>query len=150
MLYRDIDRDLRDRRVPQRSVLLHGFSRGAANVYALAALDANRGGRHIAMVLANAGGAAPDFPPNRRIDAGGFGANPFAGLRFATFCGGRDPNPDRDGCPAMSRTADWVRRLGGNVVLSIADPAAGHGGFHRTPEYVSRALDAFLDGSFVR
>jgi hypothetical protein len=142
-MYREIDLLLHRLNAKPGSVLAHGFSRGAANIYALAALDqASRNG-FFALTLANAGGAAADFPFNEMASRGGLGPKPFAGVKLATFCGGRDENPERDGCPAMRRAASWVTGLGGDIALAIEDQGAGHGGFHRTPAHVRKALDLF-------
>jgi len=39
-------------------------SRGSANTYAVAAIDAGRGGRCFSLVVASSGGVALDCPPN--------------------------------------------------------------------------------------
>ncbi len=126
------------------SILLHGFSRGSANIYGVAAADRASQNRYYAMVVANSGGASLDFPPNIDIINGKQGYNVFSGTYWVLFCGGKDPNPDRDGCPAMRRTAAWVERYGGVIDLLIEDANAGHGGFHQTPAHVKAALDEFL------
>ena len=126
------------------SVLLHGFSRGSTNVYAVAALDAVSRNRFFSYVVANAGGAAPDYPPTRRLMEGAYGDRPYAGQRWITACSARDPDPDRDGCPAMQSAASLVRKLGGDVVLAIADAQGGHGAFHRNPANVERVLALFV------
>ncbi len=56
------------------------------------------------------------------------------------FCGGQDPHPERDGCPAMERTGRWIESLGGRTHL-IADASQGHGGFHRVKAHVLDALE---------
>ncbi len=123
--------------------LLHGFSRGAANAYALAALDHKSGNDFFGLVIANAGGAASDFPPNAEISAGRFGPQPFSGTQWVLYCGLQDENPERDGCPAMRRTRGWIEQFGGTVALLIEDPGQGHGGFHHNPSAVDKALDLF-------
>ncbi len=142
-LHRELRALLRQQGVGEAAALLHGFSRGAANTYAVAALDASSGDRFYAMILANSGGASADFPPNAAISQGRQGYNVFSGTYWSLFCGGADPNPDRDGCPAMRRTADWIDLYGGVVELFIEDQAAGHGGFHMSPAHIREALDAF-------
>lgn len=134
---------LRSQGVPTERSLLHGFSRGSANIYAVTALDRDTGNDFFKLIVANAGGASSDFPENIAIENGEFGSMPFEGTHWAMFCGGRDPNPDRDGCPAMHRTQDWVSDLGGAVELFIEDPDADHGGFHHTPAHANAALDVF-------
>jgi hypothetical protein len=125
------------------TALLHGFSRGSANVYALTALDQQTGHHFFQLTVANAGAAAEDFPPNRDITKGVFGQAVFLGTHWVLFCGGYDEHPDRDGCPAMRRTQAWLARLGGMVEDLIEDDAAGHGGFHQHQANVTRALDVF-------
>lgn len=124
------------------NTLLHGFSRGSANLYALVALDARESERLFRHVVANAGGASPDFPQNRAIETGIHGPRPFAGTRWWMWCGGLDANVQRDGCPAMRRAQAWVNRLGGRAELR-EDETAGHGGFHRRPRNVEAALAWF-------
>ena len=88
------------------------FSRGSANLYALVAFDAKLPNPLFRAVIANSGGMSADFPANREIDSGRLGAAPYAGTRWWLYCGGGDPNPDRDGCPAMRRTRDWLSQRG--------------------------------------
>lgn len=125
------------------SVLLHGFSRGSANTYGVAALSRKSGRNYLGMVLSNAGGAAEDFPINRDITQGRFGENPFGDLPWALYAGAKDPNPDRDGVTAMERTKSWLEKNGARVVLFIKDTSGDHGGFHRNPANIAQALDAF-------
>ena len=87
-------------------VLLHGFSRGSANVYGVTALDRHRGGKYFLVTIANAGKAGTDFPINREIGQGRFGPNPFQNSHWILYGGGRDPHPERDGIPGMRETAD--------------------------------------------
>ena len=142
-VYRELDRVLSRLGVAKDAALLHGFSRGASNIYAVAALDRARGRGYFGTVIANSGGAALDYPPTRQIEDGGYGRAPLAGTRWIVSCGDRDPNPDRDGCPAMRRTAAWLERQGGTVAAIIADPRGGHGALMRDPALMRRALDLF-------
>lgn len=128
--------------LPERT-LLHGFSRGSANLYALVAFDAGQAQPLFPHVVANAGGMAADYPANRDIDAGRKGPRPYGGTRWWLYCGGGDPNPERDGCPAMRRTRDWLERLGASAMLK-EDAGGDHGGFHRRSENVEQALAWFL------
>jgi hypothetical protein len=123
--------------------VFQGFSRGSANIYALAALDLQSGDRYYGMLIANAGGASVGFPMNDAISSGAYGFNIFSGTYWTMYCGGRDPNPDRDGCPAMRRTQKWVTKFGGVISLFIQDDAGDHGGFQLSGTYPNQALDAF-------
>ncbi len=142
-IYRVIDQVLTREHIRPGSVLFHGFSRGAANSYAVAALDNTAGKRYFALIVANAGKAGSDYPPNRQIEEGRFGQSPFQGTRWVTFAGGRDPNPDRDGINGMRETGQWIKKYGGIVDLAIEDDDADHGGFHRNLSNMNSALEAF-------
>ena len=142
-IYRVIDQVFRERGVKPGSALLHGFSRGSTNVYALAALDRSAKNDYFSLFIANAGKATSNYPPTREIEQGRFGAQPFAGTHWVTYAGGKDTNPDRDGFPAMRETGRWIQKYGGVVDLAIEDPDSGHGGFHRNPENTNAALDVF-------
>ena len=123
--------------------MLHGFSRGSANLYYVRMFDLLARNNFFALTLANAGGASVDYPYYQQVLAGQYGAKPFTGARFATYCGGLDPNPDRDGCPAMRRTADFIKSYGGTVELAIEESNAGHGGFQQSAAQMDSAVTGF-------
>lgn len=125
------------------AVLFQGYSRGSANSYAVTALDAVSGNRFITMTLSNAGGAITDFPPNREIVAGVFGAKPFTSIQWVMYCGEKDPDPDINGCPAMTAAKDWVTKYGATFKLLIDDPNGDHGGFMTNSANVNTALAQF-------
>lgn len=141
--YRIIDNTFRSLSVKPGTALLHGFSRGSANIYVVAAFDRSTKNDYFALFIANAGRANSDYPPTREIEQGYFGEKPFTGSHWVTFAGGKDPNPDRDGILGMRETADWIRSYGGNVDLLIEDTDADHGGFHQNPKNTNAALDIF-------
>ncbi len=143
-IYREIDLALRRLGAKPGSALFHGFSRGAANSYAVVALDAGLGRRYFSLNVASSGGVSADYPPTRAILNGAFGNNPLRGTRWITAAGAKDKNPDRDGVPAMRRTAAWLREQGARVVESIEDPAEGHGALQRNPKNAEHVLDLFL------
>ena len=87
---------------------------------------------------------AVDYPPTRALLSGAFGARPLQGSRWITVAGRRDENPDRDGIPAMQRTATWLQEQGATVIARIEDPAAGHGALQLNPENARRVLDLFV------
>lgn len=143
-IYREVDTLLSGLGIQPGTALLEGFSRGSANIYAVAALDRNKGRQYFSMFVAHAGGASLDYPPTHAIDTGTFGVTPFTGSTWVTVCGGKDPNPDRDGCPAMRNTGLWLTKMGGTVALAIEDDAEGHGALHRNPANAKKLLDLFL------
>lgn len=144
-IYREIDIALQKLGVQLGMAMLHGFSRGAANSYAVAAIDNGRGRRYFSLIVASSGGVAGDFPPTRAILAGAFGDHPLRSTHWVTAAGARDPNPDRDGIPAMRRTAVWLEELGATVIERIEDPAEGYGALQLNAENARHALDLFLD-----
>lgn len=144
-IYREIDIALQKLGVQPGMAMLHGFSRGSANSYAIAAIDAGRGRHYFSLIVASSGGVATDFPPTRAILAGAFGDHPLRGTRWVTAAGARDPNPDRDGIPAMKRTAAWLVEQGATVVERIEDPAEGHGALQLNAANARHAIDLFLN-----
>lgn len=144
-IYREIDIALKKLGVPPGMAMLHGFSRGSANSYAVAAIDAGRGRRYFSLVVASSGGVATDFPPTRAILAGNFGDRPLRGTRWITAAGARDPDPDRDGIPAMRRTSAWLEEQGATVIERIEDSAEGHGALQRNAANARRVLDLFMN-----
>ncbi len=144
-VYREVDLALERLGVQPGGAMLHGFSRGSANSYAVAALDAGRGKHYFSLCVASSGGVGLDYPPTRAILDGKYGDRPLEGTRWVTAAGGRDENPDRDGIPGMRRTAEWLKEQGATVVDAIEDPEEGHGALKRNPDNVRRLLDRFLD-----
>ncbi|MFN8609422.1 MAG: hypothetical protein U0931_17930 [Vulcanimicrobiota bacterium] len=130
-------------KVAPGQVMLHGFSRGATQTYALAAMDAARPHPSYALVVANAGGMSPDYPPNRALQRGDFGPQPLRSTRWVTVAGFQDPNPERDGVAGMRRTGQWLTAQGGQLLLAIEDPQQGHGAFHRSRANCRQVLDLF-------
>ncbi len=134
---------LREQKIAPGKTLLHGFSRGSANIYGVTLYDRLSRNNLFGLTIANAGKASPDFPPNPDINAGKYGQSVFAGTRWAMYCGGKDPNPNRDGCVGMREAREWVQKFGGTVDLLIEDAQGDHGGFHRDAKNVNAALDVF-------
>ncbi len=134
---------LKQNQLTKNKIMLHGFSRGSANIYAVAALDTFTNNHLFSLIVANAGGASMDYPPTNDVNTGRMGPKPFTNTRWVLFCGGQDPNPDKSGCPAMQRTQKWIESLGGKIVLFLEDKTANHGGFHRHPENTEAALKKF-------
>ncbi|MBI4826538.1 MAG: hypothetical protein HY807_09000 [Nitrospirae bacterium] len=143
-IYSEIDIALRKIGVKPDSVMLHGFSRGSANSYAVAALDAGRGKHYFSLIVASSGGVNLDYPPTRSIVEGAFGDHPLLNTRWITVAGARDLNPDRDGITGMRRTTAWLREQGATVIESIEDPNEGHGALMLNTKNARHVLDLFL------
>lgn len=145
-IHREIDMALQRLGVLPGRAMLHGFSRGSANAYAVVALDAGRGRRHFSLAVASSGGVALDYPPTQAILSGAYGDHPLRGTRWITAAGARDPQPDRDGIAAMRRTAAWLEEQGATVIERIEDPVEGHGALQRNAANARQVLDVFLRG----
>lgn len=141
-IYRAVD-DVFKAKFPKSPALFHGFSRGSANSYAVAALDVDSGNRYFKLIIANSGKPSLDFPPNVQIEKGQFGDQPLRGTRWITYAGAHDTHPARDGFRGMREAKVWIEKYGGKVVLAIEDPEGDHGGFHRNPKNINKALDVF-------
>lgn len=141
-VYAEIDFALGKLGVKPGTVMFHGFSRGSANSYAIAAMDAGKGKKYFALNVASSGGYAVDFPANRKIMEGGFGDHPLKGTHWVTSAGAKDQ--PRDGIEAMRRSAEWLKEQGATVEFSIEDPNSGHGALMTNPENAKRLLDFFL------
>ncbi len=142
-IYRAIDDVLKKMHIKPQTALLHGFSRGSANIYPVAAMDRSLHNDYFKLFIANAGRANSDYPPVGEIENGRFGETPFAGTHWVTFAGAKDTNPQRDGIQGMRETGEWLKKYGATVDLAIEDSKSGHGGFHMNPNNCDAALDVF-------
>lgn len=111
-------------------VVLHGFSRGSANTYAVIANDRMMESPVFDAVISNAGKYQSSFPlatttlTDQRI------TQLFKNIPWVLACGGKDDNPTRDGCPGMAETAGFLTAHQANVLGTVTDPNQGHGAFH--------------------
>jgi hypothetical protein len=143
-IYHEIDVALQRLGVKMGTVMLHGFSRGSANSYAVAAIDAGKGRRYFSLIVASSGGVGLDYPPTKAITNGDYGKHPLKGTRWVTVAGAHDPQPDRSGIAGMRSAAAWLKEQGAIVVDVIEDPDEGHGALQRKPKNAKRVLDLFL------
>jgi hypothetical protein len=104
--------------------LLHGFSRGAANLYGIVALDAGTPRPLFRQVIANAGGMSPDFPMNRDVEHGRFGRTPYAGTRWWLYCGAGDQQPRARRLPRHAPQPDVAEGKGRHRRVEPKTPAA--------------------------
>ena len=146
-IYHEIDNALQKLGVQSGTAMLHGFSRGSANSYAVMALDAGQGRRYFSLAVASSGGVSLDYPPTRAILDGTYGKSPLKGTRWVTSAGGHDPQPDRAGIPGMRRVAAWLKEQGAIVLDAIEDPDQGHGALVLNAKNARRVLDLFLKDS---
>lgn len=129
-------------------VVLHGFSRGSANTYAVIAQDRLVKGSVFDAVISNAGKYQSSFPLADRTLSDAEITRLFKGMPWVLACGGLDENPNRDGCPGMTETQSFLTAHGANVLALLTDPNQGHGAFHRSslklPEQAFALIDAAL------
>ena len=143
-IYRELEDALPKLGVEPGMALLHGFSRGSANAYAVMALDAGRGRRFFSLAVASSGGVGLDYPPTLAILDGTYGKSPLKGTRWVTSAGGHDPHPDRAGIQGMRRTAAWLKEQGAIVIDTIEDLDQGHGALVLNAKNAQRVLDLFF------
>lgn len=142
-IYRQLDLLMQELGVVRGQALLHGFSRGSTQLFALAALDHRSGRRYFRLFVAHSGGVGESYPPTAGIDQGEYGADPLRGSHWVTVAGGLDRNPQRDGPEGMRRTAQWLKQRGAQLDLAIEDPTCGHGAMHLNPANCAKVLDFF-------
>ncbi len=126
-------------------VILEGFSRGSANTYAVKSYDRMNGALIIDAVISASGKYQASFPLAPQALA-----TPllFKRVPWILACGGKDPNPSRDGCDGMNETKTWLTSQGADVLAVLEDPDGDHGAFHKsTRKLASQALD-ILDAYF--
>jgi hypothetical protein len=112
-------------------VVLHGFSRGSANTYAVIANDQVDKASVFDAVISNAGKYQSDFPLfDDRTASEAQMTQYFEGIPWVLACGGTDPNPERDGCNGMKETETFLLSHKAKVLGTVTDPALGHGAFH--------------------
>ncbi|MBI3986838.1 MAG: hypothetical protein HY343_07965 [Lentisphaerae bacterium] len=143
-IYRELENALPKLGVEPGTAMLHGFSRGSANSFAVMALDAGRGRRFFSLAVASSGGVGLDYPPTRAILDGTYGDHPLKGTRWVTSAGGHDPHPDRSGIPGMRRAAAWLKEQGAIVLDAIEDPDQGHGALVLNAKNAQRVMDLFF------
>ncbi|MFO1488391.1 MAG: hypothetical protein U1F83_05075 [Verrucomicrobiota bacterium] len=141
-VHREIDRVLQKLGATPGTVMLHGFSRGSANAYAVAALDQGRGKKYFALNVASSGRMVADYRPNRTIMNGGYGDHPLRGTHWVTSAGAKDT--EQSTIEAMRRTAAWLKEQGATVDLAIEDPNLGHGALMLNPNNIRQVLDLFF------
>jgi hypothetical protein len=130
--YGMIRRAVADEGVEPGNVLLHGFSQGSHESFALTKLDRTRG--HLfAMTVAESGGYGGPTGP----------AAGLTGTTWDVYCAGRDPWPNLSGCPSMRRAQAALKSSRATIGRFMVDPPAGHGGFLKNPRDVDLVLGDF-------
>ncbi|MBI1245029.1 MAG: hypothetical protein GC202_08485 [Alphaproteobacteria bacterium] len=144
VVYRELAQALRTMGMKPGSVLLYGIGRGAELAFAIQAYDRHAGGRFFAATAVNSGAMAEDVAANRKVAQGQFGLGPFDDTHWMFFCGGKDSEPERAGCPTMRGAFNAVKRFGGKNDLFIEDPAGNRASFLKSAKHVDAVLDKYL------
>ena len=129
-------------------VILHGFSRGSANTYAVIANDRIDSKPVFDAVISNSGRYEADFPLSSKTLTDTEITKLFKNFPWILVCGGKDPNT-KSGCPGMEDTKSFLTAHQANVLALLTDPNQGHGVFHMSSlglpkqalELIENALD---------
>ena len=127
-------------------IVLFGYSRGSANTYAVEANDRQTKSPVFDAVISASGGYQSDFPLLDGQQNGLASSTLYKGIYWILACGGTDPNPNRDGCPAMKNTTKpFLEQHGATVLAVLEDPNKGHGAFHQSPLNLPKQAFELLD-----
>ncbi len=125
-------------------VVLHGFSRGSANTYAVIANDQKSGSPMIDAAISNAGKYQKGFPFFKD------GTQPtiaefdkyYKNFPWVLVCGGKDPEPELNGCEGMTETKTFLEAHKVNLLALLTDADQGHGVFHLSDKQLPKqAID---------
>jgi hypothetical protein len=144
LVYRELEQALRRMGMKPGSAMLYGVGRSAEIAYAIQAYDRHAGSRFFGATFVNSGAMAADVAANRRVAEGQFGLGPFDDTRWIFFCGGRDAEADRAGCPAMRGAANAVRRFGGKTELVLEEPRGSRASLLQEPRLIDAAIEKYL------
>ncbi len=126
-------------------LVLHGFSRGSARVFEIAALDrAPDGMRAFSAFIADSGTVFPENQGRLSQLLREFGETAcYKGANFWVYCGGRDHRGRT--CRGLARMCAFVREHGGKINTFYQYPPGGHGIFITGgPNRPSPALDSLF------
>lgn len=126
-------------------IVLEGFSRGSANTYPAKAYDMVSGNPFIDAVISASGKYQSNFPYTPKQSEYPKGKKLYQDVPWILVCGGKDPEPERDGCPGMSETKTYLESSGAKVLALLEDPNEGHGAFHLSSLGLVKKALALLD-----
>jgi hypothetical protein len=144
VVYRELEQALRQMGMKPGTAMLYGIGRGAEIAYAIQAYDRHAGGKFFGATLANSGAMAEDVAANRRVAEGQFGLGPFDDTRWIFYCGGRDADANRAGCPAMRGAANAVRKFGGKNELFLEEARGSRTTLLQEQRLIDSAIDKYL------
>jgi hypothetical protein len=144
LVYRELEQALRQMGMKPGTAMLYGIGRGAEMAYAIQAYDRHAGGKFFGATLANSGAMTEEIAANRRVAEGQFGLGPFDDTHWIFYCGGRDAEPERAGCPAMRGAANAVRKFGGKNELFLEEARGSRATLMQEPRLIDAAIDKYL------
>lgn len=148
--YRRFDERIRELRkthpaVAEHGHLLHGFSRGSANVPGLARLDNDANRRLCTLFVCNSGAWPPENPPDyvrvideRKIEGA------FRDQMFVGYFGGRDEEWGDTAIPNGRALRSLLEKQGAKIAKWWELPEGRHATMHRTPKMMDEVLDLWL------
>lgn len=124
-----------------------GFSRGSAISYEVTFYDRQTGTEYFALTISHSGGVplTGGRPFFAELEAGAYGAEPFAGTHFFMYCGMQDEYWGTEQCAQMHNAEQIVSGYGATIDQFIEDPDGGHTGFRDNPEYHEQAILRFIE-----
>jgi hypothetical protein len=111
------------------TIVFQGFSRGSANSFSVVAFDQASLDPMIDVAVSSSGGVESSYftsttsPIADKVS----NSNLYSGVDWVLACGGKDQNPNRDGCPAMQQSQQFVQSKGASIMGFLEDSNAGHG-----------------------
>lgn len=111
-------------------IILEGFSRGSANTYSVIANDRISKDPIFDAAISASGKYQSDFSLFENSSMA-ISTSLFSGVYWVLACGGKDDDPNRDGCLGMSETKIFLEAHGASVLGLLEDPNGAHGAFHK-------------------
>ncbi len=123
------------------TIVFEGFSRGSANSYSIVALDKASTDSYIDAAVSSSGGQTDAyFNMTTTTIAAKQLPTIYKGVYWILACGGKDPNPERDGCTAMQKSATFVEAKGATVLGILSDDAAAHGALNTSTKNLTKQM----------
>lgn len=131
-------------------IVFEGFSRGSANSFSVAAFDQASSSPLIDVVVSSSGGGQEAYfnLTTKNIEQKAKSNTIFKNVYWITACGGKDENPERDGCTAMQSASNFVAGKGATVLGNLADPNAGHGALTTSTLNLPKQMFELIDAKF--
>lgn len=148
-LYGLIDQSVRymrrERGLDIQKLAYVGFSVGGAKAFQIAYLDRQNPRPLFSLIVNHSGLSKMETGFRREIESGHGPAQPFRGLAFALYCGGKDEQWQGQQCQDMVYWESELVRLGAGPVKSVRDETGGHGGYRQNPAHHEAVMRWFFE-----